>query len=915
MSSHTVFAVLRNILATLYIEEQAARLVVDDAGIDARQIDFSGRAQTNWRNILIEAIRQNRLNALLDIARDQYLANQDLVTAYTTYQHFLEQGRRLEPPSELEPNPYRIPSPALFLAPPPPPYNLIGRDDQLRNLKRRLFTDRNPALTALNGLPGVGKTALAIQLAHDREVWDHFPDGVLWAGLGRSGDPLSLLGNWARALGIPSSELGRLTTVAERASAVGTAIGTRRLLLVVDDAWTPESALAFQVGGPNCAHLITTRLAEVALCFAGQAETVPELSKRDGVTLLAQIAPDVVAAEFETAQELVEAVAGLPLALVLMGNYLRVEGYSGQPRRIRQALAELHTAQGRLRVEEVQTPARQHPSLPEGVKLSLQAAIMISEKALDDQARRALYSLSVFPSKPNSFSEEAGIVVSGVPAVTLDKLTDVAVLESAGAGRYKMHQTIADYGRWKLTDEAAQARMGAFFVSLAEEAEPALMEPDQAIWLDRLETEYDNLRSVLRWSGEHSEIEMGLRLGGAISRFFYVRGYLSEGRDRLTELLARAGSLSRTIVYAKALSSAGLLASAQGDYMVASKLYEESLAIRRELGDKPGIAALLNNQGNLAYHQSNYAAARKLFEKSLAIRRELGDKPGIAALLNNQGNLAYYQGNYAAARELIEESLAILRELGNKHSIASPLNNLGMVAQDQGDYAAARAYYEESLMILREFKDKQSIAAALANLGGVIYDQGEYATARAFYEESLVIRQELGDKEGIALSFMGLGGISHIQGDDVTACTFYKESLEIFQELGDKRNIAHARISLGHAVCKLGDDVTAYALYKESLEICQELGDKRGAAYALDGLMCLSAMLGLSEHAIRLSGATAALRESIGLSYPLVEQAEFEHYLEIARLALNEDAVNQAVAEGRMMTLDQTITYALGRQG
>lgn len=200
-----------------------------------------------------------------------------------------------------------------FLAPPLPPYQLVGRDEMLTQLKKRLFIGGSLALSALNGLPGVGKTALAVALAHDPELLAHFQDGVLWAGLGRKPDVMAQLAQWATALGLGQDEMSRLTTIEARARRIKAVIGTRRILLVVDDAWDIKEALTFKVGGPNCSYLVTTRFSEIALRFAGSSGTqkIPELNKIDGLALLEQLAPEIVSAEPEEAKELVKAVGSL----------------------------------------------------------------------------------------------------------------------------------------------------------------------------------------------------------------------------------------------------------------------------------------------------------------------------------------------------------------------------------------------------------------------------------------------------------------------------------------------------------------------------------------------------------------------------------------------------------------------------
>jgi molecular chaperone DnaK len=354
-----------------------------------------------------------------------------------------------------------------FLAPSHPPYQLIGRDNLLHALKQRLLAGENVVLSALHGLPGVGKTALAIALAYDREVLGHFSDGILWAGLGREAEKLAILDKWGAAVGIAKSEMEKFPNLVARKQAIHNAIGMRRMLLVIDDAWLYEDADTFRLGGPNCAHIVTTRLSEVASDFAVEgAKVVHELAEDDGLALLRQFIPDITRTTVDEARELVRMVGSLPLALILMGKYLRKQ--AGQPRRLRDALGRLRQMEERLKLSQPQAGLERHPSLAEEVPLSLLTVIKVSDEALDAEARYALRALSVFPSKPNSFSEEAALAVAKVSTGTIDTLADSGLLENASAGRYSLHQTICDYAQCDLRDAAVYERMVEYFIEYIE---------------------------------------------------------------------------------------------------------------------------------------------------------------------------------------------------------------------------------------------------------------------------------------------------------------------------------------------------------------------------------------------------------------------------------------------------------------
>ncbi len=386
-------------------------------------------------------------------------------------------------------------------------------------------------------------------------------------------------------------------------------------------------------------------------------------------------------------------------------------------------------------------------------------------------------------------------------------LVEEAVEETERRGaeppRYRLLETIRQYSRERLFEsgEATGMRQRHFdwFLALAERAEPELDGPRQRQWLDHLEREHENLRAALHWAEESRQAESGLQLGRKLWQFWWVRGYLAEGRDRLAALLARAEPSARTAARAKALHGAGILAQDQGDYRAARTLHEESLAIKRELGDQAGVAASLNNLGHVARLQGDYRAARALYEEGLGVGREMGDPRGLAFSLRGLGLIARYQGDFPSACACYDESLTIARRLGDERAVAISLNNLALVALDGGDPEGARQFYQESLTIKQELGDRRGIAFALNGLGLTALYRGDDEPARHYFDESLSIRRELGDRRGTAFSLHGLGTLALRMGDYAGARALYEESLAIRRELGDRRGIARSLLDLARS--------------------------------------------------------------------------------------------------------------------
>jgi tetratricopeptide (TPR) repeat protein len=201
-------------------------------------------------------------------------------------------------------------------------------------------------------------------------------------------------------------------------------------------------------------------------------------------------------------------------------------------------------------------------------------------------------------------------------------------------------------------------------------------------------------------------------------------------------------------------------------------LHEESLAIKRELGDKWGIASSLGNLGILAADQGDYALARALHEESLGLRRELGDRLGVALSVINLGiavlaeslNQAEpelregHEPNLSPAQALFEESLAMRKELADRPGIAECLVRLGEVEHCRGNYDKADYLYQQSLEICRELGDKPGISNALLDTGHVDMRRGHTRQAAVRFSESLAMRRQLNDTRGIIESLAALAG-------------------------------------------------------------------------------------------------------------------------------------------------------------
>jgi tetratricopeptide (TPR) repeat protein len=322
----------------------------------------------------------------------------------------------------------------------------------------------------------------------------------------------------------------------------------------------------------------------------------------------------------------------------------------------------------------------------------------------------------------------------------LASLVDKSLLKQGdvdGEPRFTMLETIREYTQEQLdasgADEVAalRRRHTAYYLALVETAEPDLMGSQQILTLERLESDHSNLRVAMESAFACSDMTTALQFSGALWRFWWIRGYLTEGRRYLEATLAASGSLS-SVLRAKALHGIGVLAAEQGDYARSMVLLEAGLSLSRNIGDKRIIATYLDDMGLVNLIQGDYTRATTLLDESLALCQAIGDTIGAAFPLTKLGEVAYHQGNYDRAAAYLEVGLDLFQKQQNKREMVWPLLNLGHVALCQGDTGRAATLYAESVTLLQALKDKSGIAYALEGFARLTAQHWPEQAARLF---------------------------------------------------------------------------------------------------------------------------------------------------------------------------------------
>jgi tetratricopeptide (TPR) repeat protein/transcriptional regulator with XRE-family HTH domain len=765
---------------------------------------------------------------------------------------------------------------------PPPPRKLIGRDEVLAALKKRLLAVDQPKTIALSGLPGVGKTAMLSALAYDEAVCAAFPDGVLWAGLGPSPNLAALLGGWGVALGLKLEEIARLNTVGKVARTLCALIAARRCLLVIDDAWQIEHALAFKIGGIQCIHLVTTRSNQLAFQFAGSDTFhIPELSPEAAVDLLATHAPNVVGQELEPAHHLAQLAGYLPLALILIGHYLQSQALAGQPRRVRQALDHIQNVAARMRLAKFYGPTEAPPALQPGRHLSLEAAISVSDEALSADARQALLCLAVFPPKPNSFSEEMALAVAATAAETLDALVDAGLLESYAQGRYALHQAIADYARLQGAPEQAEERLVEKVVGFLEshQRDYSTLEPEGNTIFAALDVACRRglhqwlVRGVISW---HSFLE--------------ARGLYDLATTYLRHALEAARLLNDQSSVVTILLYLGRVAKQQEKFDDAAQFWREGEHLARQGIAREQLPWLLNGLGTLARREGRFAQAEEYLQEGLTLARQLGSVESRSALLISLGSLAGRQGQNRQAEQCFEEAWQLALACEDFQRAGPALQGLAWMAARQSKFAQSERYLQEGLLVARRVGYREGIRGLVSNLGALALDHGNLDAASRYLQEGLEISRTIGHSEGICSALANLAEVAARQGKMAQAEMYAQEGRTLARELGHQERLCSLLLLSGDLVLRQGKREEAEVWLTEGVNLACALLDR----WRLSALLSIWGQLELARHdwgaaqrafeeALKLAGQVESPERAGAACYGLAQVAAERGHLEEAR--------------------------------
>jgi tetratricopeptide (TPR) repeat protein/transcriptional regulator with XRE-family HTH domain len=699
------------------------------------------------------------------------------------------------------------------------------------------------AIRAIGGMPGVGKTALAVHAGHLLAA--QFPDRRLFVDLhghtaGR--EPVTAAEALAGLLAATGTDPRFLPPdVDRRAGMWRDRMAGQRALIVLDNAASGAQVTPLLPGTAGCLVLVTSRRYLADLPGAVIPVLVEPLAEGEAVQMFIRLAARAADDDPAEVVELTRLAGYLPLAVRLLAQVYQ--------RHLAWTLADL-AAETRVRLL---TLTAEHASV--------MAAFEVSRTHLAPEWQEFLAVLGLNPAP--SFDPHASAALAGVPLETavamLDGLSGEGLLTEVSYRRYGMHDLIRHYARrlaettmtpaaratsvGRLLDyyQYTAAQAGARLATLTRAAPlpapvPGLAVP--AVESDRealawLRAERNSLMACIDHAVAEGLAGQVVALTGGVSDLLHHDGPWDEAITRYQAAARWASSSGDRPGYASTMLSLAHVRYLAGDYPAANQAAAMALAEFSELGNRLGQASSDIVMADTRRMTGDYPAASELARQTLGVFRELGDRKGQAQALLLLGEIQAFTGCYPAAAELADQALGIYRELGARNGQAQTLRLLGEIRRMSGDFVAAAAVAEQALDLSGQIDDPRHHARALTFLANVQLVTGDYPGAAAGAQQALGTYLELGSRNGQAGALWVLGRAHGESGNQPAAVQALERALGIYRDIGNQAGQAKALACLG-TVLRDSAAHTAAVHLGEALRIFRDLSDLGGETTTLN---------------------------------------------------------------------------------
>ncbi|MEZ4736325.1 MAG: tetratricopeptide repeat protein [Caldilineaceae bacterium] len=712
--------------------------------------------------------------------------------------------------------------PSLATQPPLPAHltPFIGRVHELRELEK-LLTTGNHRLLTITGPGGIGKTRLALQVAHEQAAALRWRDGVYFVELTAVENGELLASTLAKGVGVPPA--GGQPAISQ----IIDYLRHKQMLIVLDNLeqllttdHVPAVAHLFDdllLHTTSITLLITSRErlnlhGETAFNLLGMPfpatvnartdERDPTLADYDAIRLFRQSAQradrtfQLTADNQAAVLQICQLVQGMPLAIDLAAAWVRLLSCA-------EIAAELSRSIAFLTATAHNLPARHR---------SIAAVFNHSWQILSPAEQHVFARLARFRG---GCTRDAAQQVTGAALSTLSMLIDKSLLRRTAEGRFVIHELLRQFAAEKLAEDEAEvatihARHANYYLKLLAQWEPAFLTHERMTAYRTLQPELDNIRTAWDWAVQHQDGDsLGQGLQTLYTLYLEVVNNFDEGIQRFGQALAMAqhsrfttSTVTSHQLAARLQARLAMFHLFTGKIEEAATLFAESLGTLRATGDQPEVAFVLTRFAMARLWQGDLQAARTLVEEGLAICRAQQVPGGLQAALTNYGYIAQQLGDFALAEELNRECLQLLRKSGDPDGLASTLGNLGLNYVFKGEYAEALPYLEEALTISKTIDNRSRVAIALTNLMDVYSKVGRLTEARHYGNEALITFSDLGQRQYAAILEAGLGSLELTALEQQQAATGEDDVINemVRQHLATAQAHFHRSLTIANAI-------------------------------------------------------------------------------------------------------------------